>query len=404
MDHLTPGNVAAAIGVVASLAWIGMVVHVVLNRHKAIGLRFLAAGEPEGGWPRLAVIVAARDEEAMIGTAARSLLAQDYPALEVIAVDDRSGDRTGAILDDLAREDGRLRVVHVDDLPAGWLGKTNALQRGAEAADARWLLFTDGDVIFAPGALRRAISLAEREGLDHLVAGPDMLVETVGERLFFALFMLLFAFKAPIGRIDRPRSKAHIGVGAFNLVRASTFAAIGGLRRVALSIDDDMRLAQAIKFAGYRNAFAIGAGDVAVRWQVGLGGMVRGLEKNFFAGLDFRPGAALGASAVILLLSAGPTLGLFVGPAWTRGVCGLGVLATAALLGFTTRSSRVGPWYAATLPISGVIVVYALLRSMTLTLRRKGVEWRGRLYPLDELRLHVKLRNHWLNEVWHSTR
>ena len=334
----------------------------------------------------------------------RSLLAQDYPALEVIAVDDRSGDRTGTILDDLARDDPRLRVVHIDALPDGWLGKTNALQRGADATDARWLLFTDADVIFALGSLRRAISLVEREGIDHLVVGPDTMSETFGERLFLALFTLLFSFKAPLGRLDDRRSKAHVGVGAFNLVRASSFAAIGGLRRIALSVDDDLRLGQALKFAGYRNKIALGTGDVAVRWQVGLGGMIRGMEKNFFAVLDFRPVSAILNAIVILILGVGPMMGLFVGPLWSRVLCGIGVFAIAVMLGASSQLSRVGPLYTITLPISGVLVAFALLRSMVLTLRRGGVSWRGSFYPLRDLRTHVKLRNHWLNEIWHSTR
>jgi hypothetical protein len=259
-------------------------------------------------------------------------------------------------------------------------------------------------VILAPGTLRRAIALAGRDRLDHLTAAPDTICETVGERIFLALFALLFAFKAPIGRVDDRRSRAYIGVGAFNLVRAQTFREIGGFERVRLSVDEDMRLGQAIKFAGYRNKFVLGNRDVAVRWHVGMGGMVRGLEKNFFAGLDFRPGLAIWTAMAIVVLAAGPMLGIFFGPWWTRAICGLGVAASVVLLGMVGSSAKVGPWYALTIPISSFVLAYALLRSMTLTLSRKGVSWRGRLYPLLELKAHVKLRNLWLHEVWYSTR
>jgi glycosyltransferase involved in cell wall biosynthesis len=404
MAYLSLGNIAAGVGVVASLAWIVQLVHVLANRGKAVRLADLTADEPGDGWPDVAVIVAARDEEATVGPGVRSLLALDYPGLEVIVVDDRSSDRTAAILDEVARNDRRLHVVHVAELPPGWLGKTQALQRGSETTDAPWLLFTDADVILAPGSLRRAIALAERDRLDHLTAAPDTISETVGERIFMALFALLFAFKAPVGRIDDRRSRAYIGVGAFNLVRAQTFRDIGGFERVKLSIDEDMRLGQAIKFAGYRNRFVLGNRDVVVRWHVGMGGMVRGLEKNFFAGLDFRPGLAIFVALAIVVLAAGPMVGIFVGPWWTRAICGLGVAASIVLLRLVGSSAKVGPWYALTLPISGVVLAYALLRSMTLTLLRKGVSWRGRLYPLRELKAHVKLRNHWLHEIWYSTR
>ncbi len=135
----------------SSLVWIVVLAAAVANRRKSIRLSDLPAVEPESGWPRLAVVIAARDEEAMIARAVRSLLDQDYPDLELIVVDDRSADRTGAILDELAEDEPRLSVVHVDRLPEGWLGKTHAMQRGADETFAPWILFTDGDVVFAPG-------------------------------------------------------------------------------------------------------------------------------------------------------------------------------------------------------------------------------------------------------------
>src|SRR5262249_47556006 len=140
----------------------------------------------DGCWPSVAIIVAARNEAAMVEQATRSLLALDYPDLSVIAVDDRSTDGTGPILDVLATGDSRLQVVHIHELPAGWLGKTHALQSAAETASARWLLFTDADVVFAPDTLLRAIALAERSRIDHLAVVPDVVTESFGERIFLA--------------------------------------------------------------------------------------------------------------------------------------------------------------------------------------------------------------------------
>jgi hypothetical protein len=173
---------------------------------------------------------------------------------------------------------------------------------------------------------------------------------------------------------------------------------------VALSVDDDMRLGQALKYAGYSTKVFSATSEVSVRWQVGLGGMVRGLEKNFFAGIDFRLPLAFAAAATILLTTLGPLAGLFVGPWWTRLICGLGVLAPVALIRFVCPTTGVAPWYGLTLPLGGLVMTYALVRSVILTLRRRGVSWRGRTYPLGELKAHIRLRNHWLNEVWHSTR
>jgi cellulose synthase/poly-beta-1,6-N-acetylglucosamine synthase-like glycosyltransferase len=390
--------------VASSLVWIVLLAAALANRRKWIQLSELPSREPAAGWPRLAVVIAARDEEAMIANSVRSIVDQDYPDLELIVVDDRSADRTGAILDGLAKEEPRLSVVHVDALPDGWLGKTHAMQRGADETFARWILFTDGDVILAPGALRRAVAYAVDEGADHLVALPDAIAVGFGERMFLALFALMFSIKFPSWRVDDRNSRVYVGVGAFNLVRAEAFRGIGGLRRVALSIDDDMRLGQALKYAGYRTKAFSAASQVSVRWQVGIGGMVRGVEKNFFAGIDFRLPMAFAAAATILFTTLGPLAGLFIGPWWTRLICGLGLLAPVALIRFVSPSTAVAPWYGLTLPLAGPVMTYALARSVVLTLRRRGVSWRGRTYPLAELRSHVRLRNHWLNEVWHSTR
>ena len=145
----------AGLGVLASLFWVGQLVEAIRYRTRAVWLAGPAdAPPPDGGWPAVAVIFAARNEAAMVERATRSLLAQDYPGLEVIAVDDRSTDGTGAILDAIAAEDARLTVVHIDELPAGWLGKTHALHVAAADRPRRdWLLFTDADVLFAPGTL-----------------------------------------------------------------------------------------------------------------------------------------------------------------------------------------------------------------------------------------------------------
>ena len=400
----TPIAILSALGVVGSLAWLGHVGHLIRHRGKAIFLEDLAGEPPGEGWPTLAVVFAARDEAVAVGAACRSMLGQDYPRMEVIAVDDRSADGSGSILDALALEDDRLRVVHIGQLPPGWLGKTHALQVGSEATRARWILFTDADVILGPGASRKAVGFAEANEVDHLTVGPEIPAESIGERLFLGLFGLLFSMKAPIGRLDDRESKAHAGIGAFNLVRADSFRAIDGFRHLALSVDDDMRLAQALKYAGYRPRFLLGRGLVSVRWQVGLGGMIRGLEKNFFAALGFRLDKAFLVALGIVVVVLAPYAGLFVGPWWARLVCGLGVASIAATLAASRRHSGIGWYYALLMPFSAIAVLVSLGRSVVLTLSRGGVDWRGHLYPLRELKAHVRLRDAWTREVWRSTR
>jgi len=118
--------------------------------------------------PSVSVLFAARDEEQKLPEALNTLLMLDYPKLEIVAVDDRSSDETDGILDDAAKRDPRLKVVHIEKLPEGWLGKPHALQQGYEVSNSEWLLFTDADVQFLPDTIRRAITLARAKQLDHL--------------------------------------------------------------------------------------------------------------------------------------------------------------------------------------------------------------------------------------------
>jgi hypothetical protein len=311
-------------------------------------------------------------------------------------VDDRSTDGTDAVLAAVAAEQPRLRVVPIRELPAGWLGKSHALHTAAIDESAPWLLFTDADVHFAPGAPRRAVAWAVREGADHVTVVPEFLTGGVGERLFLMVIGLAFASRVLGGRIGRPGSSSHLGVGAFNLVRSDAFRAIGGFTHLALSVDDDVRLAQALKAAGFQGRALMGGGAVSVRWHAGVGGLTRGLEKNLFALLDYRLGAVIVVCLAWLAFGVAPYAGLFLGPSWTRVVCGLGVAAVAAILSLARRQTGTPWYYALAFPAGIALYVNAMTRSAWLTLRRRGVRWRECHYPLDALREHVRRRNAWL--------
>jgi len=400
-------------GAFGSVIWIAHLAHLIRHRDKAVFLADLDASAPTsnsggGDRPSVALIFAARDEAGGVEAAVRSMLAEVEidPETHLIAVDDRSADGTGAILDRLASAHPRLEVVHVTSLPSGWLGKTHALQVGSEClgANARWLLFTDADVVFQPGAVRRAVAYAEGMGVDQITVAPEVDTHSVGERVFLCLFGLLFSLYGPIGRLGDRRSRAHIGIGAFNLVRAEAFRAVGGFRHLALSVDDDMRLGQTLKYAGYSMRFLLGRGAVSVRWQVGTWGMIRGVEKNFFAGLKFEIARVVVVGAGLFVVGIAPFAALFVGPIWTRLLSGVGVMAVIVILAAGHRQSRIAWPYALALPLASILVLFALGRSVALTLMNGGVNWRNHHYPLSTLKAHVKERDAWLEEVWRSTR
>ncbi len=368
------------------LAWIAIGAPLWLAARRGIWLRDIAPEGPEP-LPPLSVIVPALNEEQTVEAAMRTLLALDYPGLEIIAVDDRSTDGTGAILDRLAVEDPRLRVIHVRELPPGWLGKNHALHTGSLEARGDWLLFTDADVHFAPDSLKRAVRYAEQQRLDHLVVMPDVLLTGFWEKLFVSFFGTMFAYHFRIWKVSDPRSKAHVGVGAFNLVRSAAYRAMGCHAALPLAVADDVKLGQLLKQHGGRAAVVAGGSLVRVRWIVGgLRGAVEGLTKNAFAGVGFRPEAVIGSVILIAATTVWPWPGLFLGPPGARLLCAGTLLCFMLVVTVGGMAGRISPVYGLCYPLASALFCYILLRSMVKTYRQGGIVWRGTLYPLEELR------------------
>jgi cellulose synthase/poly-beta-1,6-N-acetylglucosamine synthase-like glycosyltransferase len=238
--------------------------------------------------PTMSVVVAARDESRQIERALESLLRQRYPALEVIAVDDRSTDGTAEILDRLARGEQRLRVLHVRELPPGWLGKNHALFRGAAMATGDLLLFADADVIMEPTTLRRAASYMSARGLDHLTAVPRVLMPGALLTLLVVTFSMLYAIFVRPWRARDPKRGTSVGVGAFNLVRSRVYRAIGGHETIRMRPDDDTKLGKLIKKSGFRQEMVIGVDFISVEWYASFRELTRGLMKNGYSQLDYR--------------------------------------------------------------------------------------------------------------------
>ena len=336
----------------------------------------------------LTVIVPACDEAADIEECLCSLMAQDYPALRVIAVDDRSKDGTGAIMDGLAAEagpTGRLSVIHVEELPAGWMGKTHAMALAARQATSDWILFTDGDIFYAPDALRRAVAFAEQSRADHVVVFPTPILRSWGESAMMSFFQTASLWTARPWRVPDSASKRDfIGIGAFNMIRRDVYTALGGFEELRMEVLEDIRLGFLVKRAGYAQRVAFGRGLVRVRWAAGAFGMVQVLTKNLFSIFRFRARLLLGACAWMLLFSVGPFIALFA----QGRVRWAGLVAVLAIaMGYRLYAPRTGiPWfYALFHPLAALLFVYAMLRSMFITWKQGGVVWRGTFYSLKEL-------------------
>ena len=227
----------------------------------------------------MSVVVPARNEATTVEAAACALLALDYPALELVAVDDRSTDDTGRILDGLAASDARLRTLHIASLPAGWLGKNHAMAEGAARATGDWLLFTDADVHFAPDALKRALGFALRHRLGHLVAFPHLVAPGFMERAFVSAFAVYASLGFRVWELPPAGTRGFAGVGAFNLVRRGDYERVGGHSRLALEVIDDVKLGLVPRRSGVPQGACDSGGLVKVRWQDGffasLGGLLR---------------------------------------------------------------------------------------------------------------------------------
>ena len=382
---LAPVALASAVWLPMALEWFRGVRRVPMLRETRENL------EPLDGYPSVSVVVPARNEGETVEAALRSILSQDYPGpLEVVAVDDRSTDDTGKELEKLASERPEvMRVIRVEELPDGWLGKNHALYLGAGESRGEWLLFIDADVRFSPGCLEGAVRYAVREGLDHLTLAPEIVSRGVALKSLVAAFAFIFEATQRPWRAADPHAPEAVGVGAFNLLRREAYLRAGTHRAIRVRPDDDMRLGRLVKRAGFRQGVAYGTGSVSVEWHRTFRGAVRGLEKSMFPGIDYRLSAALLASLALFLTNVLPFAGVFLARRpLARLLSGVNVALVLAMYAYGARRSRSGisPLYASLHPFGVSAFIYAMLRSAYTTLANGGIEWRGTKYPLDLLR------------------
>jgi cellulose synthase/poly-beta-1,6-N-acetylglucosamine synthase-like glycosyltransferase len=366
------------------LLWLGIAWEVMWGNRRMRRLATLRATEP-AVWPKVSIVFAARNEGHTVGAAVPTMLQLDYPDLEVIAVDDRSEDDTGAVLDGLAAADARLRVVHVRELPAGWLGKNHALQLGAEQAAGEWILFTDADINFRPDVLKRAVAYGRAHSLDHLAAVPQLHEHGHALGICVSAFSLLFALFVRPWRVVNPMSRCHGGVGAFNLVRTSTYRKLGGHEPLRLRPDDDMKLGKLMKSGGFSEV-VLGANALSVSWYSSVGEMIRGLEKNTFAGVDYRVSMIVGAVGVHLLAVFWPVVAVFAATGPDRWLWLASVVVMLGVAVDNTRFDGGRRWHGLFVPVGIAVMDYILVRSMLLTFWRGGIVWRGTHYPLRDLK------------------
>jgi glycosyltransferase involved in cell wall biosynthesis len=387
-------------GTILALAWLSRIIDAGLGMPSVADIsrpqwdRNPAAAS---GHPRVSIVVPARNEEADIEQSLSRLLELDYDNYEVIAVNDRSIDRTGEIMERVAaslyfsqktREIERplLRVIHHRELPAGWLGKTHAMWTATNEATGDWLLFTDADVLFKPESLRRAVAYAEAEQADHVVLFPRMIMKRPGEFMMIAFFHTMFLFGHRPWKVADPKARDHIGVGAFNLIRRNVYDAVGTYEALRMEVLDDMKLGKVVKNAGFAQRNVFGGDLISLRWAQGARGVVDNLTKNFFAVLSFQWWRTVISAFGLAFLNLLPFFGVLLAHGWERLPYGIALASMLAI--YVGMSPRLGvpAYYFLLHPVSATLFIYTLLLSMFHALWNDGIIWRGTRYPLEELR------------------
>jgi chlorobactene glucosyltransferase len=339
----------------------------------------------------VSVVIPARNESETIETVVRSILASAYRPLELLVLDDRSTDDTAAIVERLAAEDGRLRLVRGAPLPDGWYGKAWACEQGARASTGTMVLFSDADTRHEPELLGRAVAALERERADLVTVAPHQRCVTFWERLIMPQIWLLLGLRYHPRRVNRARRERDvIANGQFILTPRAAYEAAGRHAAVRHEVAEDLALAQTYLRQGLRIHFALAERLMETRMYRSLPQLVEGWSKNvYLGGRRSFPHEPVRRALVPVMLIAALAFWLVPPAVLLADVLGMevGRLATPALAaaglsvlfwGLISYGMRIPVTYGLGYPIAALMALYIVARSTWRGSRR--VEWRGRVY------------------------
>lgn len=345
--------------------------------------------------PLISVIITAKEEEKHIKQTIKYLLNQSYTNLEIIAVNDRSADKTGTRMEEIKSwSEGKdaikipIRIVHITSLPKDWLGKNHAMYQGFIHSKGEILLFTDADVLFRSTTLHDAVHYLQSEQADHLTLMPKMIANSFMLRAFVHYFMysLSFIIKPHISNDDTQHKKG-IGIGAFNMITRKAYKIIGTHKAFPMHPDDDLQLGIRVKKYQLKQRVLLGKEHIEVEWYPTLRQAIIGLEKNFFSGFNFSMMLMLSALLGQLLFFFLPFIGILLLPGWSGLFYTIAVLAMLGhyLLQIRMYNNEKG-LEVLVYPISCLLLIYTMLRSAVITIKQGGIYWRGTFYKLNDLK------------------
>lgn len=339
--------------------------------------------------PLVSILVPARNEQhRVLESCIRSILAQDYGNFEVIAVNDRSTDATGAILKTLAESNARLRVIEGEELPPGWLGKPYAMQQACSIARGEWILATDADMIFEPSALRTAVDRTLKARGDALTLIPHFEAGSFWERVMIPTWSWVFLMFTLFYRTHDPKTDRATGIGGFFLLRRTVLERVGGYESLRDEVMEDVRLAEMVKRSG---TLLVDSAPALIRTRMyqTFGEMWECSTKNWFSGVNFSLPFALycvvsmySVSVVPALLALLSAIGIALGVDgqlwWLFFPALLSWLLQMLVMAIVSVRSGVFPGYGLTAPL-GLALLYAMLLDSSIRITSgKGVTWKGR--------------------------
>jgi chlorobactene glucosyltransferase len=338
--------------------------------------------------PLVSILVPARNEQyRVLEDCIRSILNQDYGNFEVIAVNDRSTDTTGAILETLAESDARLRVIEGEELPPGWLGKPFAMQQALNHARGEWILATDADMIFEPSALRTALDRTLAAHGDALTLIPRFEAYSFWERVMIPTWAWVFLMFAVFYRINDPKTDRAVGIGGFFLIRHTVLERVGGYEALKDEVMEDARLAERIKHSGARLLIDQAPALIRTRMYSTFGEMWECSSKNWFSGVNFSLFFALFCVVSMYAVAVVPPLITVVSAVatavnadllWLFIPAALSWILQMLVMAGVSRLSDVSPVYGLTAPL-GLGVMYAMLFDSSIRITTgRGVMWKGR--------------------------
>lgn len=350
--------------------------------------------KPQNPPPSVSLLIPAKDEGEGIRGCLQSALDQDWPNLQVIAIDDRSTDQTGAVMDAMAVEDPRLKVLHIQPatLGPGWTGKNNALFTGTKHATGDWLLFVDSDVLLQPDAVSKTVTVSAHKKYDLFSVLPKLEARTLWER---ALIPLCSAAAATMYMIaltnDDDNKRVYFANGQFLLTTRAAYDAIGGHETVKDRLCEDTEIGRLMKMRGFRTRVSWGSKYVSVRMYKDLGGIIKGWSRIYYAAKVGDPTHIILAMLFVIfnafsayfLLGYGiwravHPIGNFLDYAWLAAA----IVHLALMMVFLSnmyRWSKNAGWYALLFPITGLILLRTLCKALVMCVTKK-VEWRGTSY------------------------